>query len=173
MQASFFPTIIRAVFGLFPWLAVFFLALLSALAFGLRGILVVLFPILLVTGLIIYFVSRISEHDTKPSLVERLAFYFVEQGRDGMVTEVHVLCGYFSVSPAEMTAALTTVHQLALAPFYWDMQTGRVVIPRVSGAPAHCPQCACDIPDDPAHGKCSNCRTLYVLPTHKKPYYYI
>ena len=173
MQVPDLVRIVRALFGSLPLVVPVLVVPLAGLAFGLRGILLVAAPLVLLTLAGFKLAIRYSRIPAEPVLSARLATWLVEQGREGTVSDILALSGRFSVSPETLTEALTAVHELALAPFFWDKASGRVDVPRVSASLPHCPQCAADIPPESASGRCKNCRILYVTSCHKKPFYYI
>lgn len=173
MQVPDLVRIVRALFGILPLLGPILIIPLVGCTLGPRGLLVVALPFVLFSLILFKLVFRFSRIPAEPVLAARLAGWLLEQGREGLVSDISALSTKFSVSPEVMREALAVVHELALAPFFWDKTSGRVDVPRLSARLPHCPQCAADIPSEPVRGRCKNCHTLYVTSCHKKPFYYI
>ena len=165
--------IFRALFGFYPFALSLLLVAAAGLALGWRGLLLVAPPVLLGAGGILWFGLREPGGGIQTGLVARMAVWLMDARREGMMTDLEKMAQVFSVSPEQVGEGLTLVHELALAPFFWDKASGKVHVARTSGSLPHCPWCAVDLPDQPVSGRCKNCHAHYVLTCHKKPFYYI
>ena len=163
--------IFRAVFGLLPFYLSVVLVAAAGVVHGWRGLLLVALPVFLCAGGILWFGLRERGEGIQPGLVARMAVWLMEARREGVMTDLEKLAHVFSATPEQVGEALALVHELALAPFFWDKASGKVHVARTrqSSALSLC----VDLPDQPVSGRCKNCHAHYVLTCHKKPFYYI
>ena len=166
--------LMRCLVGPFALLVAVMLAFLVLLCIGPRAVPALLLPFLLAFGFSVFLLARhaprpASADDCVPVLTRQLHALAIEGGEIAFDKLAHDL----ALTPAELEAALEEISGLAHVTFFWNRESGKILVPAMASVQLHCPHCAADLPLDAKNGRCVNCRCLFARNQPSKPYYHI